>query len=91
MALYAVSGPLAAALASGVFGFADPPRGAAAAVGPAGNATAAVALEHALLFLLVVPRVAIVFLMVRCHPLWQMPRIDLPNSVEACACVDRVY
>ncbi|CAL8464778.1 g4313 [Coccomyxa elongata] len=66
VALYAVSGPLAAALASGVFGFADPPRGlaAAAAVGPAGNAAAAVALEHALLFLLVVPRVAIVFLMV---------------------------
>ena len=85
VALYAVSGPLAAALASGVFGFADPPRGAAAvaAPGPAGNAAAAVALEHTLLFLLVVPRIAVVFLMVRCHPFLQMPWIALPSPAHA--------
>jgi hypothetical protein len=63
VALYAVSGPLAALLATRAFGFVDPPRDAPLRADLGGNAAAAGALEGALLCLLVVPRVAIVLML----------------------------
>ncbi|EIE22884.1 hypothetical protein COCSUDRAFT_64007 [Coccomyxa subellipsoidea C-169] len=56
VALYAVSGKLAALLATRGFGFTDPPRDAPLRADPAGNAAAARALQGALLCLLVFPR-----------------------------------
>lgn len=77
VALYAVSGPLAALLAQSAFGFIDPPRAPAdAATTTAATGTAAAvanfvadaaALENMLLSLLVVPRLAVFLIFFAVH------------------------
>ena len=77
VALYAVSGPLAALVAQCAFGFIDPPRVSADAAGAAATGSAAAAavdfvadaaaLENMLLSLLVVPRLAVFFIFFAVH------------------------